>query len=344
VFLCWEVYTLKKYFAVTFFLCVFLWQASSDCLAQPPREGYITASDGVRLFYKVVGSGAETLVAVHGGPGNSLNSILPDLEPLAKNRTVIYYDQRGNGRSDLIKDGEKLSIRKHIEDLETVRQFFKLNKMTLLGNSWGGLLIGYYAAAHPDRVARMVFHSSAPPTQALLFEMIDEVVRRIDRRYNEDQRKRYRVLTNPQTWVRAGDPRAVCREFYQMLFPVYVSNVDSMKLLKGDVCSGSEEAVRNQLVVNHQVWRSLGSWNLPPSLGVVKAPVLVIHGTADPIPVKSSEAWASAMPNARLLLIEGAGHLPQAEQPAVFFKAVETFLKGDFPPDAKKIPTSMEKR
>jgi proline iminopeptidase len=334
---------LKKYFAFTFFLCVFLWQASSVCLAQSPSEGYITASDGVRLFYKTVGSGAETLVAVHGGPGNSLNSILPDLEPLAKNRTVIYYDQRGGGRSDLIKDPEKLSIRKHIEDLETVRKFFKLDKMTLLGNSWGGLLIGFYAAAHPDRVERMVFHAPASPTQAFMFEMRDEIERRLERRYNSDGTKRYRALFNQQAWLKARDPRAVCREFYQTLLAVYASNPESMKLFKGDVCAGPEEAVRTQLVVNDQILRSLGSWNLLPSLSVVKAPVLVVHGAADVIPVKSSEAWASAMPNARLLIINGAGHMPQFEQPEIFFKAVETFLKGDFPPDAKKLPTSTEK-
>jgi pimeloyl-ACP methyl ester carboxylesterase len=65
---------------------------------------------------------------------------------------------------------------------------------------------------------------------------------------------------------------------------------------------------------------------------------------ADVIPVKSSEAWSSAMPNARLLLIKEAGHIPQIEKPEIFFKAVETFLKGDFPPEAKKIQTSTEKR
>jgi proline iminopeptidase len=76
---------------------------------------------------------------------------------------------------------------------------------------------------------------------------------------------------------------------------------------------------------------------------VVKAPVLVIHGIADPIPIAASEAWTRTLPNARLLIINGAGHMPQFEQPEVFFKAVETFLKGDFPPDAKKVPTSTEK-
>jgi len=334
---------LKKYIAFIFFLFVFLCQASTDCLAQSPREGYITTSDGVRLFYKIVGSGSETLVAVHGGPGNSLTSILPDLEPLAKNRRVIYYDQRGNGRSDLIKDREKLSISKHIEDLEAVRTHFKLNKMTLLGNSWGGLLISYYAAAHPDKVERMILHSPAEPTQALMFEAIDEIQSRLDQRYDRAQRERFRVVSNPQTWLKADDPRAVCREFFQMIFPVYVSKPESVKLLKGDVCSGSEDAVRNQQFVNQQIWRTLGSWNLLPSLGVVKAPVLVIHGAADPIPVESSEAWASAMPNARLLIINGAGHIPQIEQPEIFFKAVETFLKGSFPTDAKKVQTSTEK-
>jgi pimeloyl-ACP methyl ester carboxylesterase len=215
--------------------------------------------------------------------------------------------------------------------------------MTLLGNSWGGLLIGYYAAAHPDRVERMVFHAPASPTQAFMFEMKDEVERRLERLYKDDQSKRYDALFNHQAWAKARDPRAFCREFYQTVLSVYVFKPESMKLFKGDVCSGSEEAVRSQLVVNGQILRSLGNWNLLPSLGVVKAPVLVVHGAADVIPVKSSEAWTSAMPNARLLLIKESGHIPQIEQPEIFFKAVETFLKGDFPPDAKKIQISTEK-
>jgi proline iminopeptidase len=319
---------------------IFLSQASSECLAQSPREGFIVTADDVRLFYKVVGSGAETLVAVHGGPGNSLTSIEPDLEPLARNRTVIYYDQRGNGRSDLIKDVKRLSISKHIEDLEAVRKHFNLDKMTLLGNSWGGLLIGFYAAAHPERVARLIFHCPASPTQTLLSEMASEVKRRISRQYNDERRNRFATVANVETWLKATDPRAVCREFYQMILAVYVFKPESMKLLKGDVCSGSEDAVRNQQLVNHRIWEALGSWNLLSSLGAVKAPVLVIHGAADVIPLRSSEAWAGAMPNARMLVIEGAGHIPQIEQPEIFFKAVETFLKGSFPSDAKKVQIS----
>lgn len=334
---------MKKYIVFVFFHFGCLYLASAGCFAQSPREGYITTPDGVRLFYKIVGDGAETLIAVHGGPGNSLTSIEPDLKPLAKNRRVIYYDQRGGGRSDLIKDGGKLSISKHVEDLETVRKFFKLDKMTLLGNSWGGFLIAYYASAHPDRIERMILHSPGEPTREFAVEAIEEIQQRIDQRFNAEQKKRYKFASNYQNWMNASDPRAVCREFYQLLLPVYTSKPESVALLKGDVCSGSDDAVRYQQFVNVQIMKSLGDWNLLPQLSVIKAPVLVIHGAADPIPVESSEAWTGAMPNARLLVIGGAGHIPQIEQPDTFFKAIETFLKGDFLPDTKKVQSVTEK-
>src|SRR5688572_9396179 len=78
-----------------------------------PATGHIVTADGVRLFYKVVGHGPDTLVVVHGGPGNSLTSIEPDFAPLAAGRRIIYYDQRGGGRSDLIAEDEKLSLAHH---------------------------------------------------------------------------------------------------------------------------------------------------------------------------------------------------------------------------------------
>lgn len=127
------------------------------------REGFVTVEDGVRLFYKIEGRGPETLVVVHGGPGFSLESVRADFGPLAAHRRVIYYDQRGNGRSTLIGDAGALALPRHIADLEALRRHFGLEKMALLGNSWGGLLISAYAAAHPDRVQRLVLDVAAPP-------------------------------------------------------------------------------------------------------------------------------------------------------------------------------------
>jgi proline iminopeptidase len=266
-----------------------------------------------------------------------MQSVLPDLEPLVKNRTVIYYDQRGGGRSDLIKNPDKLSITKHIEDLEAVRVHFKLDKMTLLGNSWGGMLVGFYAAAHPDKIERMILHSPGEPTAAFMVKADEEIQSRIKRQFNSEQKKRYEFVSNPQNWLEAADSKAVCREFYQLLLPFYVSKQENIALLKGDVCAGSDDTVRYQQFINEQIMTSLGDWNLLPLLGAVKSPVLIIYGTADPAFDKTPEAWAQALPNSRLLIIDSAGHLPHVEQPEVFFKAVETFLKGNFPPEAKKI-------
>ncbi|MFY9619048.1 MAG: alpha/beta hydrolase [Pyrinomonadaceae bacterium] len=322
---------MKKLLFLSFlFLCLF----PGDCLAQP-REGHLITPDKVKIFYKVVGSGSEVVIAVHGGPGNTMHSILADLEPLARNRTIVYYDQRGNGGSDLIRDQDKLSISKHISDLEAVRTYFKLDKVTLLGNSWGGMLISFYAAAHPDRVERLILHNPGEPSRELLFAAVDETQARIRSRYNEEQRKRWAFVSNPQTWLDAKDPRAICREFFTMILPTFVVREESISRFKGDVCAGPEAAVRQQQFVNMQVWRSLGDFNVQPSLARVKAPVLIIHGVADPIPVKSSEAWATGFPNARLLLIKEAGHLSHVETPEIFFPAVETFLKGEFPAQAK---------
>jgi proline iminopeptidase len=273
-----------------------------------------------------------------------MDSILPDLEPLAKNRRVIYYDQRGNGRSDLIKDRDKLAVPKHVADLEAVRQFFKLDKMTLIGNSWGGMLISFYAVAHPDRIERMILHNPGEPTRAFAIEAVEEIQSRIDSRYNTEQRKRFAFVSNPQNWVKAKDPRALCCEWAAMLLPTYVSKPENMSNFKGDICSGSEEAVRYQQVVNMKIWETMGDWNLLPQLAVVKAPVLIIHGEDDPIPVESSEAWAQGYPDSRLLLVKDSGHVSHVEQPEIFFKAVETFLKGSFPPDAKRIQSPQERK
>jgi proline iminopeptidase len=305
-------------------------------VAQAPREGFLKTPDGVQLFYKIVGSGPETLVVVHGGPGNSLESIFNDFEPLAKGRTVIYYDQRGQGKSELIKDGSRLGVEQHVADLEAVRQYFKLDKMNLIGNSWGGLLVSLYAVEHPDRIDRMILDSSAAPAANFMVDMEDEISRRMEKVYKPEEIKRSRALRDPNAWIKAKDPIAVCREFYYGMLRVYTYSQTFGDSYKGDLCAGGLDSVRQQPTTRAYAWSSLGDFNLMSKLGVVKAPVLVIHGAADVIPLRSSEAWAAGYPNARLFVIQKAGHIAQIEQPEIFFSAIETFLKGEFPKDSTR--------
>ena len=100
------------------------------------QEGYVEAGSGVRLFYRLVGTG-DTIIVLHGGPGFTMEYFAKDLEPLAASHTLLFYDQRGAGRSTLVSDSASLDGKRFAEDLEAVRRHFGLEQVTLLGHSWG---------------------------------------------------------------------------------------------------------------------------------------------------------------------------------------------------------------
>ena len=303
-----------------------------------PREGFIAADDGTKLFYKIEGSGPEVLVVVHGGPGGSLESVRPDFGRLAKGRTVIYYDQRGNGRSDLIDDEERVGITYQVADLEAVRRHFKLKKMNLLGNSWGGFLISAYAAAHPDRIERLILDVPAPPFHQQLAQMVVELDRRVDTRMSEEEQDRVKQLY--RAWQDSADPLPSCRAFYQAILLAYAYDPHHIPPIKGELCAGNPEAIRRQQLVNKAIWRSLGEFDFRPKVRIVSAPALVIHGETDSIPVQGSKDWASSFPNGRLLLVQRTGHLVHLEQSDIFFDAVDAFLAGNWPAGAVDPRTS----
>lgn len=302
--------------------------AGAPAAAQQQQDGFVAVEDGVRLYYRIEGQGPETLVVVHGGPGFSLESVRADFAPLAAHRRVIYYDQRGNGRSSLIDDPAALAIPRHIADLEAIRRHFRLEKLNLLGNSWGGLLISAYAAAHPDRVERLILDASAPPTAALLRLMETRMTERSAERFSAAERTRARSLGN---WLDAADPLAACDAFAHLILRLYVYDPAAPLRLRGNLCAGPPEVVRRSLWVNRMIWRSLGEFDLRPEVRRVTAPVLVIHGAADVVPPEGARDWAASYPNARLLMTQRSGHLIHVEEPGIFFPAIETFLAGGWP-------------
>ena len=296
--------------------------------AAQEREGYVTTDDGVRLFYKVEGSGPQTLVVVHGGPGFSLESVRADFAPLARNRRVIYYDQRGNGRSSLIDDPAKLAWQHHVADLEAIRRHFRLRRMTLLGNSWGGLLISLYAAAHPDRVERLVLDSPAAPMAVQHRLQLTRMTQRARERFTQAERD---LVQDNGDWLVARDPIAACGIFARYILRLYMFDPAQPVSIRGNLCAGPPEVVRRSLWANRVIVQSLGEFDFRPMVRQVTAPVFIIHGAGDVVPPEGARDWAASYPNARLLMLPRAGHLIQAEDPATFFSSIETFLAGGWP-------------
>jgi proline iminopeptidase len=300
----------------------------SSTSAQTPEiaEGYIKSGGGVELYYRTSGTAGDALVVLHGGPGIDMGYLFPDLEPLAQWHVLISYDQRGGGRSTLVSDSDEVSIDAHIADLEAVRRHFGIDSMALLGHSWGALLAARYALEYPGRVARMVLMSPAPPRRTPYMQQLASNVRAW---MDSATLAELEVLTAAMQ-DRDQDARATCRAFWDLFRRGYFADphdTATLRRMRGDFCTAPGAAIRNGLVIGSRTWASLGEWDWRNDFRDVSAPVLVITGTQDIFDIESMHEWKAAFPNARLVLLEGAGHYPHVERPDELFSAVRAFLR-----------------
>lgn len=305
------------------------WPSSVE-LNPAATEGYFAGADSTRLFYRAIGRGPDTVVVVHGFQGNNQNYLAPDLLPLSRGRTLLYYDQRGGGRSSPVADPAQLGIEAHMRDLEALRQHLGLERLTLLGHSGGAAIVARYAAEHPGRTARLVLVAPPPPAREP---------------FSEQTMRAFFPRVDSATWARVNalqaslptvqDPASVCHEITQAVLPrAYFADPANAERMQGDFCASPPEKLRTQPQRTAAFQQSLPvDWR--PSLRALRVPVLVIHGAHDAIPVAASRAWAQALPDARLLVLSSADHLPWVEQPKHFISAVDQFFRGKWPDGAE---------
>jgi proline iminopeptidase len=199
-------------------------------------EGYIGSSDGVELYYRVIGTAGDTLVVLHGGPGLDMGYLFPDLEPLAQSHVLISYDQRGAGRSTLVSDSAEVSIDAHVADLEAVRQHFGMASMALLGHSWGALLAARYAVGDPGRVARMVFMSPAPLRRTPYMQQLRPNVMA----WMDSTTLTELDVLNAARWDTAQDAQATCRAYWELFRRGYFADphdTATIGRMRGDFCT-----------------------------------------------------------------------------------------------------------
>jgi proline iminopeptidase len=304
--------------------------SSAQSPAPGAAEGYVSAGGGVRLFYRLLGAGRDTVVVLHGGPGFTMDYFFDDLAPLARGHALLFYDQRGAGRSSLVSDSSALDGQRFVEDLEALRRHFHLGRLTILGHSWGAALAALYASRVPDHVGQLIIVGGVPLTKQQFLGDFNRLAARRD----SGTTRRMRVWMAARV-ANPGDP-AACHAYYVLWFGPFFVDSSALAKSKGDFCAGTPESRRNKIAaVDRFVFASLGDWDWRSSLRPVTARTLIIHGTAD---VLSGERdWAATLPNARLLALEGVGHFPYLEAPARFFPAINTFLAGGWPAGAPAV-------
>jgi proline iminopeptidase len=297
------------------------------------QNGYVTVSDGARLFYRTSGHpgpGVDTIIAIHGGPGLDLGTIYNDMAAMFGDRhVVIYYDQRGGGRSELPADTTRLYAPRQIQDLDDLRRHFGLNRVTLVAHSYGPLLAASYAIAHPTNVKKMIFFGPVPPRRG---EYNVRYGRNFSARLDSTQRRAMNAANRQQLDSTVSDSvaRAGCREYWRIGMRPRLSEPDrTWPLMKADFCETDLRGIRyGARYGTRTITNSFGDWDLRPSLASLKVPLLVMHGEDETIPMDLVEEWISAMPKgmATLIKVPRAAHFVYLERPEIVWPAVEKFL------------------
>jgi proline iminopeptidase len=296
-------------------------------------SGYVTMSDSGRLFYKVAGRagpGVDTVIAIHGGPGMDLESIYGDFAPeLGKKHVVIFYDQRGGGKSELPTDTTRLLAAHQVQDLDELRRHFKLERVTLVAHSYGPLLAASYAIAHPEAVKKMVFFGPVPPRRGDFWNRFGKSVNALidtaqRRRMSEGQRRQNDPAASD------ADIRKGCRDLWAIgMIPRLAEPERTMSLVKSDLCATDPAGIRyGSRIGNRVIMNSYGNWDLRPQLANLHVPLLVVHGAQESIPMDLVQEWVTSMPKgmATLLKVPSAAHFTYAERPEFVWPAVEKFL------------------
>ncbi len=289
--------------------------ASVPCAGAPIIEEGFLEVNGTSLFFKTMGSG-EPLVVLHGGPGFDHRQFLPYIWELAEQHKVILYDQRGTGLSSGPVNAESISIDTFIADIEAVREAFGIEKMNLLGHSWGGILAMHYGIRHPDNLRSLVLASTAAS-----HESFDEMRARYQAdRLPEDAALLEEIYSSDD--YQAGDPQAVER-FWRVFFKPYFA--DQSLVSKMDL-TFTENTIQHSNTVAGLMLHSVGEFDLHDDLQAIHCPTLIIHGEADPMPVEYAERIHESMFGSELVTVEGSGHWLFVDGTEAFTSSILEFL------------------
>jgi proline iminopeptidase len=287
------------------------------------RESF-TRVGRARLFTREIGSGPPIIV-VHGGPDFDHAYLLPELDRLARRARLVYYDQRGRGRSANGVKPQDVTIASDVADLDEITQAIGAEAVTVLGHSWGGLLAMEYAVHHPDRVARLILLDTAPASHADWTSLRDRL--RAVRAPGEVERMREIAASEA---FRAGDI-GVEAEYHLIHFRPTVRNaellawiVERLRLHFDPAGVLLARAIEGRL---YEETSDLPGYDLLPLLAALDTPALLLHGEHDFISVDLAAHIADAMPRATLSVLPGVGHFAFVERPDLVEDEIARFLQ-----------------
>jgi proline iminopeptidase len=283
------------------------------------QEGFIEVPGG-RVWYGIAGEGAPgiPLLVLHGGPG-APHDYLEPIAALAGRRPVVFYDQLGCGNSDKPDNVALWTVERFVEELACLRAALKLDRVHVLGQSWGSMLaVDYLLRKSPSGVLSLVL--SGPFLNAPRFAA-DQ------RRYVEQMPADVRnTILESET---RGDYES---EAYQEAMIAYY---------RRHVCRldpWPESVNRTFEKMGVQVYRhmwgpseftvtgTLKDCDLTGDLRKIGIPVLFTCGRCDEATPEATEDLLLNLPGSEMIIFEEASHMHHLEKPRAYLGAISDFM------------------
>jgi len=289
-------------------------------------DGQYIKVNGAKLWVVRVGEG-DPIIIIPGGPGGA-HLGYRDFDPLTeKHHQIIYFDAFGRGKSDTAKNVAEYTLERDIEDIEGLRKALNLDKVTVLGHSYGGVVAQGYGLKYPAHLSHLIladtFHS---------FVMWQE---------NDDNSNREIKTNYPEIWeqlMKVREQGAVSsdqihQDIYGKVPYGFLYAYNPSKFVGG---GGKPYPNPNNTKLYYQmvgkdgdfiVGSDIGTFDYRKQLKDLKMPVLIYSGRFDRVAVPwMALKFKEYCPQAQFVMFEKSGHNPQVEEPEKTFALINEFL------------------
>lgn len=283
-----------------------------------PREGFLNVPGGP-VWFRVVGTASSTpLLILHGGPGVG-SCRLSALAALGDQRSIVFYDQLGSGRSGRPADSNLWHIDRFVEELDAVRKQLGLSRIHLLGHSWGGALAVQYLLTKGTRgVESLILAGPLLSTR----DWIDDA----------NVLRRQLPMPVQEVLKRNEDAGTTHSPEYEEATQVFYSRFlyHRQPVPVTPECAGSAS---NQ-VIYETMWGptefyatgNLRNFDVTSRLGELHLPVLLVVGRFDEARPETVGRYQKQIGGSQLEVIEDAGHVSMVDEPQRFLEVVRRFM------------------
>jgi len=278
--------------------------------------------NGVDHFIQKMGTG-DPLLVLHGGPGLFHDYLVPYFKELAKEYQVIFYDQRGCGKTAFPVDTSTINISNYVEDVEGIRKHLKLGKIILLGHSFGSILAVDYAKKYTNHISKLILVSPAPATS----EFFDITFNNMQSKRKEEDTKAL-IEAMMSDGFSKRDPEVFKKT---VLLQDKVNLVDQEKI--GELYDSmifDKKNAQNMLLVSSIMEKNFFNYNLTEGIETINTPTLVVIGDLDNVPFASTQLIVENIKGAKLEVIKKSCHYPFYETPKEFNSIINDFLNPEY--------------